>query len=168
MTRLPWIEKYIVALRRTGLEASARGIAGVSKREVDDQVAIDPEFADAVDDALAKWSDRLEAEAYRRGVTGIERGVYYQGDLVATEKQYSDALLTTLLKAKRPDQFGDKKQITGAGGAPLTVHIRTFSTPLPDAPLPADADLTITGEFQRITSQLEDVLLDEITADDLA
>ena len=151
--RPAWVDAYIEALRVTGLEATARGIAQVSKRAVDTLLADDLEFSDECACTLDQWADKLEREAYRRGVEGIEKGIYYQGRLEATEIQYSDTLLQTLLKAKRPDQFGDKKQITGAGGQPLTVHIRTFAPP---SDLP-----TIEGE-------LIEALLDEIEADDLA
>ena len=152
--RPAWVDTYIQALRSTGLEATARGIAQVSKRAVTNLMADDEEFSSEVAHTLDQWADRLEREAYRRGVEGIEKGIYYKGKLVDTELQYSDTLLQTMLKAKRPDQFGDKKQITGAGGQPLTVHIRTFTDPASDLP-------TLEGEFTQ-------VLLDEITADDLA
>ena len=156
--RPAWVDTYIEALRVTGLEATARGIAQVSKRAVDTLLADDLEFSDECACTLDQWADKLEREAYRRGVEGIEKGIYYKGRLEATEIQYSDTLLQTLLKAKRPDQFGDKKQITGAGGAPLTVHIRTFAPPASDS----GADLpTIEGE-------LIEALIDEISADDLA
>ena len=156
--RPAWVDAYIEALRVTGLEATARGIAQVSKRAVDNLLADDLEFSSEVSDTLDQWADKLEREAYRRGVEGIEKGIYYKGKLEATEIQYSDTLLQTLLKAKRPDQFGDKKQITGAGGQPLTVHIRTFAPPSSDsgAYLPA------------IEGELIEALLDEIEADDLA
>jgi hypothetical protein len=45
----------------------------------------------------------LISEATRRAVHGVEKGVYYRGELVATETEYSDTLLTTLLKARVPE-----------------------------------------------------------------
>lgn len=47
----------------------------------------------------------LEDEAYRRAVKGINKGVYYRGEKVAVEKEYSDSLLALLLRANAPDKY---------------------------------------------------------------
>lgn len=154
------MDKYIEALRATGLEATARGIAQVSRRQVLDAMESDAEFAEAVKDAMAKWADKLEEEAYRRGVTGIEKGIYYQGVKTDTEMQYSDTLLVTMLKAKRGDEYGDKRQITGANGEPLTVNIRTFA--------PTGELLSTARPSRALPTPILDAVFHEITADDLA
>jgi hypothetical protein len=48
----------------------------------------------------------LQSEAIRRAVHGVEKGVYFKGERVDTEIQYSDGLLTTLLKGRLPETFG--------------------------------------------------------------
>lgn len=121
-----WTEKYIDALRETGLEGRARTEARVPRSLVETRYRNDPEFQDAVDDALDKWADKLEAEAFRRGVEGIDKGVYYQGEKVDTEKQYSDSLLSRMLEARRKG-YGKEVKITGAGaGGALVVNVRRF------------------------------------------
>lgn len=62
----------------------------------------------------------LVSEAIRRAVHGTDKGIYYKGVQVDTEKQYSDTLLTTLLKAKVPE-FG--KDAEGGGGTHVHVNI---------------------------------------------
>ena len=47
----------------------------------------------------------LEDEAYRRAVKGINKGVYYRGEKIAVEKEYSDSLLALLLRANAPDKY---------------------------------------------------------------
>ena len=128
MKALPdWVDTYITTLRETGLEGRARTAAHISKANVDRLYRADIEFQEAVDDARDKWADRLEAEAYRRGVEGIEKGIYYQGEKVDVERQYSDALLSQMLKAHRKALYGNETKITGAGaGGALTVNIRRF------------------------------------------
>lgn len=45
---------------------------------------------------------RLESVAVQRAVHGIEKPVWYKGDVAGYETVYSDGLLTTLLKARVP------------------------------------------------------------------
>lgn len=87
----------------------------------------DPVFAEAWTDALEMFADRLEVEATRRAVDGTDKGVWHQGVLVGTERQYSDSLLALMLKAKRKREYGDasKIELTGADGGP----VKTEETP---------------------------------------
>lgn len=65
-------------------------------RKDDKQVDADLSEAERV------GSMRLESEAIRRAVHGVEKGVYYKGEKVDTEVVYSDGLLQTVLKARLP------------------------------------------------------------------
>lgn len=124
-----WTEKYITKLRETGLPGRARSHARVSKALVDRRYQQDVEFQEAVSDAMDKWADTLEEEAFRRAVTGTEKGVYYQGELVANEKQYSDTLLGKMLEAHRKERYGKEVKVTGNGpGGALTVNVRRFDS----------------------------------------
>ena len=53
----------------------------------------------------AEGIDRLEDEAHRRAVEGVDRPVYQGGVRVGEIKTYSDSLLTLLLKSRRPEVF---------------------------------------------------------------
>ena len=130
----PWIDLFLRQLKSHGLINTAATTAGVSRRTVDRLRENSAEFDYAVEDALEAAADELELEARRRAVEGVDKGVWYQGENVGTETVYSDALLTTLLKAKRADEFAERKQITGAGGAPLTVVVRSFGDAPPQQP----------------------------------
>lgn len=125
---MDWINTYIDVLRETGLEAQARTAAGVSKKVVEQQLEYDSDFAAAVEDATEMWADTLEKEAYRRAVEGVEKGVYYQGARVDTEVQYSDSLLSQLLKAYRKERYAPELTLKGSGqGGALTVVVRQFA-----------------------------------------
>lgn len=124
-----WAEPYLEALQLHGMEHTAAITARTTPRAVRSLCEKHEEFAYAVEAALEASADKVEAEVRRRAIDGIEKGVYYQGDKVATELQYSDGLLLALAKAKRRREFGDKAEISGPGGTPLTVHIRTFTPP---------------------------------------
>lgn len=84
------------------------------------------EFETAVEEACEAATDELEYAARERAVNGVSKAIYYQGDVVGYEQTYSDSLMSLFLQAKRKSQFGSKTEITGAGGKPLTINIRTF------------------------------------------
>lgn len=153
-TNEPWIDLFLRELRVHGLINTAATAAGVTRRRVDRERETNAEFEYAMDDALEASADVLELEARRRAVEGVEKGVYFQGAEVATEVVYSDTLLTTLLKAKRADEFAERKQITGAGGKPLTVVVRSFGpadvSSSASAPPPAPAGNYVDAEYRRV------------------
>ena len=58
--------------------------------------------------------DNLEAEAYRRGVTGVKKAIYFQGRLVGHELVYSDKMLEMLLRG-RSDKYSNKTSVEVSG-----------------------------------------------------
>jgi len=137
-----WADKYLAELEEHGMPYTAAKAAGTTVRAVERLAEASADFAYYLECATEAAADKVEAEVRRRAIDGIDKGVYYQGDLVATEKQYSDSLLTLLAKAKRRNQFGDRAEISGPGGAPLTVNIRSFSANLNATIGPALAQAT--------------------------
>jgi len=67
----------------------------------------DPEFAAAMDVAADTYSDKLEAEADRRAVDGVEKAVFFQGNRCddGNVREYSDTLLMFRLNGLRPDKY---------------------------------------------------------------
>jgi hypothetical protein len=66
----------------------------------------------------AAWTDadeaavqRMEKEADRRAIIGVEKPVWYQGQEVGTIREFSDTLLIFRLKAKRPDVYRDRAEV---------------------------------------------------------
>lgn len=156
-----WVDNYIMALRETGLERTAAARAGTTVRKVNRLREVSTEFDLACKDAEEQAADALELEARRRAVDGVEKGVYYQGELVDHEIQYSDTLLAMLLKGRREHVFGDKRKITGANGEPLTIRVTTFAVPNQREP--------IDGEAVRLplATQLADAITGEEDVSDL-
>lgn len=60
--------------------------------------------------AMQEANDSLEVEARRRAVAGVDKPIYYKGQLVTTLKLYSDNLLMFLMKAADPARFRDNYQ----------------------------------------------------------
>lgn len=85
-----------------------------------------PTFKDMYEEAKEEYTYSLESEAHRRAVEGIDKGIYYQGELVNIEKQYSDTLLAKLLDANSPKfrkaSAGGQTNIKASG--PIQVNIR--------------------------------------------
>jgi hypothetical protein len=157
-----WFDAYVIELRRHGLERTAAAAVGTTTRQVKKWRDDNAEFDIACREAEEEAADRLELEARRRALEGIERGVFYQGERVDSQIEYSDTLLTMLLKGRRERVFGDKRRITGGDGEPLTIRVTAF--PLPDD----NHTVTHTGEHTQVAqARLLGNVVDSF-ADDLA
>ena len=102
-------EQFLKALAETGSVATSAALAGTSRTRVYEFRKADQEFAGAWEDAEEIATDRLEEEARRRAVKGVEEPLVSAGKLVRDENgqpitvtRYSDNLLLALLKAHRP------------------------------------------------------------------
>jgi hypothetical protein len=60
----------------------------------------DPDTDILIREAIQHGTHGLVSEATRRAVHGVPRPIYYKGRIVDTQTEYSDTLLTTLLKAR--------------------------------------------------------------------
>ena len=78
-------------------------------------------FAAQWDDALEEATDLLEAEAWRRAFTGIDKPMFFKGEVVASIKKYSGPLLMFLLEAHRPQKFRDGGKVEQPGAIDVGV-----------------------------------------------
>jgi hypothetical protein len=88
-----------------------------------------PEFAEALEKAQELGTNRLEDEAVRRALEGVDEPVFYLGKHVANVKKYSDTLLMFTLKGRRPEKWKDRvsQELTGKDGGPVQVENATLS-----------------------------------------
>lgn len=114
-------KRFLEVLRATANVSEAARRCGLTRRAAYNHRDADPTFRAEWDEAVEEAIDKLEREAWRRGVEGVDRPVTYQGEITATFKEYSDRMLELLLKAHRPDKYKDRveTQHTGKGGEPL-------------------------------------------------
>jgi hypothetical protein len=89
--------------------------AGIGRTTAYEWRDTDPVFAAAWKDAEEDAADKLEREAWRRGVEGTDKPITYQGEITGTYKEYSDRMLEILLKGHRPEKFKDKVDVTSDG-----------------------------------------------------
>ena len=98
---------FLTALAQVGNLTKAAQMAGVNRKSHYWWLEKDPEYRELYQNALDSAIDLMEAEAWRRGVFGVDHNVYHKGRKIDTYKVHSDNLLMFLLKANRPDKFRD-------------------------------------------------------------
>jgi hypothetical protein len=117
---LELMEKFCQVLRSGKSVSSAAESIGIARRTAFEWKASDPEFHKAWTDALEAGTDKMEQEAYRRAVDGYVGRPFQtkEGDLIEMI-EYSDTLMSLMLKGRRPDVYGDKTKIAGHDGGAL-------------------------------------------------
>jgi hypothetical protein len=68
----------------------------------------DAAFDAAVIEAAEAAADMLEAEAVRRATQGVKKNVFFKGEKIDEEINYSDSLLALLLKAAKPEKYSER------------------------------------------------------------
>ena len=86
-------------------------MCGVSRVCVYEHRNGDEAFAKLWDEAEQEAADKLEREAWRRGVEGVDKPIVYQGEVTGTYKEYSDRMLELLLKAHRGAKFRERADV---------------------------------------------------------
>jgi hypothetical protein len=113
--------RFLREFSRCGNVLRSAAAAKVGRRTIYDWLKVDEPFkglyAEAHEDAL----DALEEEARRRAVDGVLEPVFQGGEQVGRIRKYSDTLLITLLKGKRPETFRERHEHSGPNGTPLPV-----------------------------------------------
>lgn len=95
--------------RNCGDDLAAARAVGVSLGFVNQWCKDDKEVRDRLTEAAKVGKQGLVSAAIRRAVHGVEEDVYYKGAVVGQKVNYSDGLLTTLLKAQVPEFAKDSE-----------------------------------------------------------
>ena len=103
------LNSFLHHLGRTGSITFAATRAGLPRRQLYKRRAADATFAAQWEDALQLGIDRLQDDAMRRALQGTPRGVFRNGRQVGSVQQFDNRLLQFLLRAHRPQVYGDKK-----------------------------------------------------------
>lgn len=88
----------------------------------------DPDFKLAWDEAAKVGIEKLQDEAIRRAMEGVDKPVYQGGFKVGQIREYSDTLLIFLLKGMKPKMYRDKLQVD----ATVTGGVLLVNTPAPN------------------------------------
>lgn len=97
-----WLNEFV---QRGSITATCKA-RKISRQTFYDWTKQDTEFKKVFEEqARPMITTLLEDEAYRRAMQGVPKGIYYKGEKIATEREYSDSLLVTLLRANCPQRY---------------------------------------------------------------
>lgn len=125
-------EAALAVIRAGGTIKQASAAIGMQRSSLRKWCAKDAEFRAAYEAAIEEGVEVLEAEAFRRAVEGTLKPAFYQGKVVKDEsgalqgvREYSDQLLMFLLRAKAPEKYRERYEMSGRGsiGGPTTVEM---------------------------------------------
>ena len=113
--------EFLEALSELCNVSRACKVVGVARRTVYQWRENDPDFDQEFVRARRVGAEALEDEAVRRAHEGVEKRVFYKGELVDTVREYSDTLLIFLLKGAKPEVYKDRvaNELSGPNGEPL-------------------------------------------------
>ena len=103
-------KKWLLAFTQNGKIRGSCEQTGVKEMTIYKDWFKDPEFQEYFKIAELAHLNRMAEEADRRGIDGVDKGIYWQGERVATEKQYSDNLLMFRMKKLDP-AYRDSNQV---------------------------------------------------------
>ena len=109
------------AYAQRGIIREGTTAAGVSRRTYTRWRKEDEHFNEQCNEAEQMAVDVLESEAHRRAVDGFDRPVIYQGEITETYTDYSDSLLTMLMRGNKPDKYKERTEHSGSVGRPMTL-----------------------------------------------
>src|SRR5688500_16617685 len=81
---------FVKAFADCGVIGKAASSAGISRRLVYEWIDTDSEFAQLFASVKEDYIEKLEQEADRRAVEGVDHPVIYEGEITDTYKDYSD------------------------------------------------------------------------------
>ncbi len=110
-----WAPKFLAELSERGNIRDSCRASGISRQGFYNRRNADEAFAAQVALAIEEAADALEREAWRRAVEGCERPVYYLGERCGGIREYSDTLMSLLLKAHKPDRFRERSEVKHSG-----------------------------------------------------
>ena len=126
-------EKFIEGIRKYGTVAAAmkymKDNHGLKLRgDVLTRITqILPSFKQEVDDAIGEYQAMLHMEMQRRAVEGIDKNIYdKEGNVVNTEKVYSDSLLSKMVDTYNPEYKEAKATNTNKGNVVNVQIIKDF------------------------------------------
>lgn len=123
--RHPKKRAFLAAFAECGNVTRACELSGVPRCDHYRWKRTDLKYAEFFSQAEEQAGDRLEAEARRRAVKGVNEPVFYQGAQCGVVRKYSDTLLIFLLKGARPEKYKDRQahEHSGPGGGAIQLKV---------------------------------------------
>jgi len=146
---------YLAGLAATGRVGLAAKMADVTSEGIRlwrgdvDKPPVDCNLFNELEEQMdALHDDLLVAEAIRRGAQGTKKGVWYQGEKVGEEREYSDNLLMFAIKARLPQYKDNSTNVNINAGDEGSVNVN-FQMP------------EVDGEIREVDEKAIDVTPEE-------
>lgn len=122
---------FLTAFRNLSLQGKACVEIGISQDAVADWRESDPDFERAYLKAELRLLPKLHDQLVDRVLNGVERGIYYEGAKVATEREFSDKLLLAAIAARDPRyrNVGSDQPIATFQPASIVVNVHPGKPP---------------------------------------
>lgn len=122
------MNEFLKVLRETRCSVRrAAKVSGLNRMLADAMRHRVPTFNQLWQEVYMDATDELEDAAFARAVDGVTKGVYWQGDLVAEERQYSDTLLSMMLQGRKSEIYKNRTatELSGDPNAPIKYDTTT-------------------------------------------
>lgn len=115
---------FLAAFAKTGVILHAAAAAGCDRHMHAYWLRRDATYREAFRIAQEESIERMELEARRRAVNGVDEPVFQGGKQVGLIRRYSDTLLIFQLKAARPSVYREnvRHEVGGADGGPIKIE----------------------------------------------
>ena len=107
------LTRFLAELAEGHTVKAATVLAKIGHTAVYERREKDPVFAQAWAEALEQGTQVLEEEARRRALVGVTEPVFYKGEVCGEVQKYSDTLLIFMLKARRPEVYRERFDVSG-------------------------------------------------------
>jgi hypothetical protein len=114
---------FLTAFAECGNISTASKLSGIARSNHYDWMQNDPDYPKLFIDADKEASEKLEAEARRRAVNGVDKPVFYKGQECGAVREYSDTLLIFLLKGALPEKYKERYEGTLNGNIDINIDI---------------------------------------------
>lgn len=122
------LDTFLEYYAKSGNYVRAAKACGLSVRTLRELEGLSTAFAEALDQARMESVADIEAAARERAVQGVEKDVYYKGEVVGREREYSDRLAELLLVGNMPEKYGRDRFGQGAANSGgVNIVIQSFS-----------------------------------------
>lgn len=142
---LIWRKSFLEGLKACANVRQACEMAGIERTTAYKARERDPSFAAEWEQVIQDAIDSLESEAWRRAREGVTRvePIMYQGQKVAEKviTEYSDNLITFLLKANRPEKYREQIKFITQSEAEKAVDDAVKKHNLPDGTTVLDSTM---------------------------
>jgi hypothetical protein len=147
---------FLMAFVLCGRRGRAAAMAGVDVRNHWWWLAKDPAYQAAFAQAEQMAADIAEDETYRRGIEGVEEGIWYKGERVGTEMKYSDTVLLAILNAGKPQKYKYRSDTTHDLSPAMQVIFERLEELRNTPPPPRALDASCESEGDAAADQAQD------------